>query len=267
VTKLKTRLSGFISFLKGSDLPNDKGACIGHYCGEELADALGYKSIPIKHYSIETDSDFSNIILTDLNYISFDYIISIIYEFECFLRDDGITTLIHFKQGDDVLEIDGKRYLWKDPSPLMLLPIIYDDRYVSVYKCSLFPEEFNCVQCGNCCKNISGGYCFTPTARDIYKWSMADRDDILEYCRYYPDIYGWDAWIDPVEGVYVSKCPWRKKVKNRYECTIHDIKPDHCKIWYPVSARTARRVGCRAWEESPWAIQKIVDMSLVFGLT
>ena len=270
MVKFKKKLSGFMSFLNASDLPNGKVACLGFYCGKRLAKELGFNYVSYNKFYEETDTDYSNAILTDLNYIPIQNINSFARDSDSILKRDGIITLIAFKHTDKDLRIDNEKppIPWSDPSLLILLPKTYEDDYVNVYKITLYPEEFKCEQCGGCCTNISGGYMFTPTPRDIYKWREACRFDILEYCEQVHsfdddnDLTGYDAWVSPVTHEDVYRCPFKRKIRNKdkYKCTIHEIKPDHCQIWFPSNEISAKKVKCKAWEKSPWKTQLIVKL-------
>lgn len=103
-------------------------------------------------------------------------------------------------------------------------------------------EKFKCIQCGHCCLNLSDAYCASADARDMIRWEEEDRWDILDHI-----VWG-DLWISPNTGEELNRCPWLRKLpnKNKYNCRIHDTKPQHCRN-YPKSKKHALRTGCKGF--------------------
>ena len=104
-------------------------------------------------------------------------------------------------------------------------------------------ENFDCIQCGHCCLNLTDAFCTTTYEEDILRWMEEGRSDILEY------IVAGDLWISPRTGRDVVRCPWLRKVPNKkkYICRIHDTKPKHCRE-YPKSKKHALKTGCQGFK-------------------
>ena len=104
-------------------------------------------------------------------------------------------------------------------------------------------NRFNCQQCGECCRELSGT--ITASYDDLKKWRDLNRDDILQYCEIcLPD----GSWINgvhwdgrPISGCDIFDehpprgCPFLRKVRNKkiYKCTIYNIRPEVCRV-YPM---------------------------------
>ncbi len=60
---------------------------------------------------------------------------------------------------------------------------------------------------------------------------------------------GYDIWIHRDTGDDVSRCPWLKKVprKQKYICTIHEMKPKHCRD-FPTSREYVKDTGCKGFD-------------------
>jgi Fe-S-cluster containining protein len=112
-------------------------------------------------------------------------------------------------------------------------------------------ENFKCKQCGNCCINLGDAFSTCATTEDIDLWEEEGRNDILEWVGFIPlgDEYVYDLWIDPQTDDDVNHCPWLKKhpTENKYICSIHDVKPNHCRA-YPKSKRHAQETGCPGFD-------------------
>jgi len=48
-------------------------------------------------------------------------------------------------------------------------------------RCSFSLKEFKCIQCGNCCLNLSDAFQTSVSDEDIAMWEMEGRFDILEW--------------------------------------------------------------------------------------
>ena len=114
------------------------------------------------------------------------------------------------------------------------------------------PKTFKCIQCGNCCINLSDAFQTSVTHDDIAMWEREGRLDILEWVYPIPlgeGYYIYDIWINPKTGDDVYRCPWLRKLPNqdKYICRIHDLKPEHCRQ-YPKSRKHAEETGCKGFE-------------------
>lgn len=114
-------------------------------------------------------------------------------------------------------------------------------------------EDFVCRQCGQCCRNLDFHKECSPA--DVAYWRRLGRDDILARVgRTQPPgqapIYR--IWVDPRTREVEKGCPWLRyrPQTNRYECRIHDVRPQICRD-YPGSRRHARMTGCPAFEKPP----------------
>ena len=116
--------------------------------------------------------------------------------------------------------------------------------------------DFECQRCGKCC--LEFGSCLSVSAEEIKRWERDERWDILQYVDLFevnvcPQcdkaapldqeycntchiklkrvILGGDLWFDPETGEELKQCPFLRKVKNqdKYECLIHDAKPERCR--------------------------------------
>jgi len=107
-------------------------------------------------------------------------------------------------------------------------------------------EEFECVQCGNCCLNLSDAYQTSVPDSDVKRWENENRTDILEWVDTFVGLN--DIWISPKTGKSVSRCPWLRKLpkKEKHACRIHDTKPEHCRN-FPKSKRHALENGCKGY--------------------
>lgn len=110
------------------------------------------------------------------------------------------------------------------------------------------PKEFECKQCGKCCRNLLDAYVTSVDEDDINIWERKGRTDILERIVIIPlgeDCAIYDVWFDPDTGEEFDQCPWLEKIPGteRYLCLIHDVKPRHCRE-YPKSRQHAKDTGC-----------------------
>jgi Fe-S-cluster containining protein len=106
---------------------------------------------------------------------------------------------------------------------------------------------FACIQCGHCCRTLN--FHDGCTITDYQRWQDLERTDILDWVgtvRHNGQIIACRIWIMPGTNQYARICPWLKKLpdRNRYRCTIHDIRPTICRQ-YPGSRKHARMTGCR----------------------
>ena len=112
-------------------------------------------------------------------------------------------------------------------------------------------ENFHCVQCGNCCRDLSDAFATSVDIDEIRRWRAEKRWDILEWVHVYDfkgeEAFG-DIWISPNTGDEVSRCPWLRKLplQDKYKCRIHDTKPAHCRN-YPKSKKHALTTGCKGF--------------------
>lgn len=108
-------------------------------------------------------------------------------------------------------------------------------------------ENFECVQCGRCCLDLSDAYQTSIPDSDVSRWDRENRYDILEWVSAGLN----DVWINPVTGEPVSRCPWLRKLpeKEKYICRIHETKPEHCRN-FPKSKRHALENGCKGFNDN-----------------
>jgi len=107
--------------------------------------------------------------------------------------------------------------------------------------------RFHCSQCGDCCRNLL--YHNDCTQEDYRRWQALDRVDILERVKVIEDdgkTATYKVWMDPDTGRLSKECPWlsESKVKNRFECSIQDVKPEFCRV-YPLTRKHAAMTGCK----------------------
>lgn len=114
-------------------------------------------------------------------------------------------------------------------------------------------EKFRCMQCGHCCREVSGAFSTCAEPEDVDRWEAEGRFDILEWVDLSLRDQGlMDLWFDPITGDEATRCPWLRKVprQDRYRCRIHDTKPRHCRE-YPKSKKHALMTGCPGFQELP----------------
>ena len=107
--------------------------------------------------------------------------------------------------------------------------------------------RFHCSQCGDCCRNLL--YHNDCTEDDYRRWQALDRVDILERVKVIEDdgkTATYKVWMDPDTGRLSKECPWLREsmVKNRFECSIQDVKPEFCRV-YPLTRKHAVMTGCK----------------------
>lgn len=107
--------------------------------------------------------------------------------------------------------------------------------------------HFKCRQCGNCCQNLK--YHNECSENDYKQWKALNRKDILEkiisiHSDSQPPQF--KIWKKPGTNRFYEKCPWLKPsgFKARYECRIHDFKPEFCRQ-YPLTRKHAMMTGCK----------------------
>jgi Fe-S-cluster containining protein len=113
--------------------------------------------------------------------------------------------------------------------------------------------EFNCRRCGHCCCNLVDAYRGCVSDADLERWRQGGRNDILSYVETLDLGHGnmlHTAWIDPVTGDDVERCPWLDKLPENagYTCRIEAIKPDHCRA-YPEHRGHAEQTGCQGFSK------------------
>ena len=107
-------------------------------------------------------------------------------------------------------------------------------------------EDFNCRQCGRCCRALD--YHHEVTEADMDRLKASGREDITEWVEVTAgedQITAYRIWVSPKTGQLVTPCPFLDKdpASNRWNCRIHDIKPGICRQ-YPVSRKHALMTGC-----------------------
>jgi Fe-S-cluster containining protein len=107
-------------------------------------------------------------------------------------------------------------------------------------------EGFSCRQCGRCCRVLE--FHNQCTLQDYGRWEALGRRDIMEWVslvRREGRIISCQIWVEPGTRQYVAGCPWLRHIpeKNRYECLIHEVRPEICRQ-YPGSRKHARITGC-----------------------
>jgi Fe-S-cluster containining protein len=110
--------------------------------------------------------------------------------------------------------------------------------------------DFECRQCGRCCRKLD--YRFELTEADYQLWVDRHRTDILEWVgafRRNGRIVSYAIWIEPGTRRYAPVCPWLKQIPgtDRWECTIHDVKPQVC-LEYPATRKHAQMTGCEVFK-------------------
>jgi len=112
-------------------------------------------------------------------------------------------------------------------------------------------EKFHCIQCGNCCRNLSDAYVTSVDKDEIIRWRTEKRWDILRWVSIFESggetVFG-DLWISPNTGDELTRCPWLRKLprQDKYKCRIQDTKPAHCRN-YPKSKKHALTTGCKGF--------------------
>jgi len=92
-------------------------------------------------------------------------------------------------------------------------------------------DNFECLRCGKCCKrtkwvtNIE----LRLVWKDIERWRKEGRDDILNYVYAYEGLGG--DFFDKENLKRFSTCPFLKKERKTYFCSIHETKPRGCKLF------------------------------------
>ncbi len=112
---------------------------------------------------------------------------------------------------------------------------------------------FNCRCCGHCCLNLIDAYNGCISDADLARWQKLERKDLIDWVKTLylgPDNLLHTAWIDPVTGEDVERCPWLLDMLQQkgYLCGIDAIKPDHCRA-YPEHKKHAASTGCRGYEK------------------
>ena len=107
-------------------------------------------------------------------------------------------------------------------------------------------EDFNCRQCGRCCQILK--YHDGCTVENYRNWERLGRTDIMEWVNPITqngEIVSCRIWVRPGTHHYAEVCPWLRKIpdRNRYECRIHDVRPEICRQ-YPGTKKHAEMTGC-----------------------
>ena len=112
-------------------------------------------------------------------------------------------------------------------------------------------EDFNCRQCGACCRFLE--YQNEITSDDVVRWRAAGRKDILKWVdeiRLKDHTSRFRAWVNPLTGEQIQVCPFlREESPNGlWICRIHDVKPAICRE-FPLSRKHAVMSGCRGFKK------------------
>ncbi len=107
-------------------------------------------------------------------------------------------------------------------------------------------EDFNCRQCGQCCRSLN--YQKEVTSKDIELWEKLGRTDILKHVGIFErngEEPGYLIWVVPGTLQLADGCPFlkRKPAEDKWYCGIHDVKPAICRQ-YPASRKHAVMTGC-----------------------
>ena len=107
-------------------------------------------------------------------------------------------------------------------------------------------EDFNCRQCGRCCQTLN--YHDGCTVENYRNWERLGRADIMEWVSPFTqneEIVSCRIWVKPGTNHYEAVCPWLRKIpdRNRYECRIHDVRPEICRQ-YPGTRKHAEMTDC-----------------------
>lgn len=107
-------------------------------------------------------------------------------------------------------------------------------------------EDFNCRQCGNCCRSLD--YHNEVKKEDVDRWKTLGRDDILKWVDttiQAKDQTQYRVWVSPKTGKAADPCPFliKEPSANIWRCNIHEFKPGICRQ-YPISRKHALMTGC-----------------------
>ena len=94
-----------------------------------------------------------------------------------------------------------------------------------------------CTQCGKCCTNPDYMGSLMATGEDVKRWVREARGDILQWvAQLGPDSnpYG-DLWISPRTDLEATRCPFVRKLGNKYHCRIYDTRPQVCRDYVPFA--------------------------------
>jgi Fe-S-cluster containining protein len=83
-------------------------------------------------------------------------------------------------------------------------------------------------------------------------WKANNRNDILAWVSVIEAgglVFAYDIWMHPETGEDVEVCPWliHDEKRQRYACSIHDMKPEICRN-YPHNAHHASETGCKGYK-------------------
>ncbi len=122
------------------------------------------------------------------------------------------------------------------------------DLQLTVFKPDLFSnsDDFKCRQCGLCCQVFCGTE-IEITEKDIGRWTLNGREDILEWVDFinFGDHVEIDFPIHPTKNTQVDRCPFLGKLSGQdiYICKINDMKPTGCRE-FPTSREKAQNINC-----------------------
>ncbi len=112
-------------------------------------------------------------------------------------------------------------------------------------------ENFQCRQCGSCCRFLD--HHNEVTAEDVARWKASGRHDILKWVRETAtegESRGYRAWVVPGTQVQADTCPFLEKAKQgrQWHCRIHGAKPTICGE-YPLNRKHAAMSGCGGFKK------------------
>ncbi len=114
-------------------------------------------------------------------------------------------------------------------------------------------SKFNCRCCGHCCLNLIDAYNGCVSDADLKRWQRFGRTDLTDWVKTLhlgPGNMLHTAWVDPLTGEDVERCPWLLDMLQQkgYLCGIEAIKPDHCRA-YPEHENHATSTGCKGYKK------------------
>lgn len=127
-------------------------------------------------------------------------------------------------------------------------------------------DGFQCIRCGCCCTEMSGGYCFSVDDEQIEFWAK-NKPNLLNWIRFN------EGWVSPHTGEDVCSCPWYRNYRHpRFKmqgpaCLIQQYKPQVCSN-FPLSVLHAVKCYCRGFVHLPKddlikRIQNEIDIDLI----
>jgi Fe-S-cluster containining protein len=101
-------------------------------------------------------------------------------------------------------------------------------------------EKKECKRCGKCCTDEEILITVKATSKDIERWVVQGRYDILDYLEPIIDYENGEEefeqrglFFDPITKERLDRCPFFKRIENGLtQCRIHDTKPSCCENYY-----------------------------------